>query len=269
MTNENTAFVGSIPENYDRYLGPVLFEPYAADLVARLNVPEQASVLEIACGTGVVTRRLRDRLDSSVRIVATDLNEAMMSYAAQKFRLEDRIEWKQADATELPFADRSFDAAVCQFGLMFIPDKEKAVREAYRVLRPGGTFLFSVWDKIERNGLARTAHTTVAKYFADNPPDFYEVPFSFHDPETIKALLFAAGFDNLQVTSLAMTSHASAAREVARGLIHGNPIINALRERCESKIPEIEAEVSAVIAAKYGDHPVQAKMEALIISSRK
>ena len=171
MPASNTAFVGSIPENYDRYLGPVLFDPYAADLVARLEVPENASVLELACGTGIVTLRLRDRLGSRAKLVATDLNEAMMGYASGKFGAEAAVEWKQVDATDLPFDDQSFDAVVCQFGLMFFPDKERALRETYRVLRPGGVFLFSVWDKIETNYLPQIAHTIIAKFFDDKPPD--------------------------------------------------------------------------------------------------
>src|SRR6185436_8265689 len=123
ISTNTTAFVGSIPENYDRYLGPVLFEPYAADLVDRLALAERADVLELACGTGIVTRRLRDHLGPGARLVATDLNQAMIEYAQTKFASEDSTEWKQADATDLPFADQSFDAVVCQFGLMFFPDK--------------------------------------------------------------------------------------------------------------------------------------------------
>lgn len=264
MTNKNTAFVGSIPENYDRYLGPVLFEPYAADLVARLNVPEQASVLEIACGTGIVTRRLRDRLESSVRIVATDLNEAMMSYAVQKFRPGEAVEWKQADATELPFADQSFDAAVCQFGLMFVPDKAKAISEAYRVLKPGGTFLFNVWDAIEQNDLAQAANTIIREFFPQNPPDFYDVPFSFHEPEKIRRLLSATGFREIELSVEPRPAISLSARETARGLIQGNPVLMAIKERDESKAPEVEAALATSIAAQFGDSPVKARMQALV-----
>src|SRR6266576_87304 len=216
MPIDNAAFVGSIPENYDRYLGPVLFEPYAADLVARLDVPANASVLEIACGTGIVTRRLRDRLPPGVKIVATDLNEAMMKYAAQKFGSEDKIEWKPADATDLPFADQSFDAIVCQFGVMFFPDKERAAREAYRVLKPGGVFLFNVWDAIEENDLPHIAHTIISKFFDDNPPNFYEIPFSFHDADKIELLLAQAGFRHIECSIVSKTAKAASAREVTR-----------------------------------------------------
>lgn len=263
----NSAFVGSIPDNYDRYLGPVLFDPYAVDLVSRLNVSADASVLELACGTGIVTRRLRDRLGSEAKLVATDLNEAMLDYASKKFRPEEIVEWKQADATDLPFADQSFDAVVCQFGLMFFPDKEKAVSETYRVLKPGGTFLFNVWDAIEYNELPHIAHAIVAEFFDDNPPDFYEVPFSFHDLESINSLVSAAGFTEIQLAVLRLPAVSPSAEEAAKGLVHGNPVINVIRERSESSIPEIEAAVAEAVAAQCGDTPVRARMQALICAA--
>ena len=269
MPTQNAAFVGSIPENYDRYLGPVLFDPYAVDLVSRLNVTPDASVLELACGTGILTRRLRDRLGSEARLIATDLNDAMLSYAARKFKPEDGIEWKQADAADLPFADQSFDAVVCQFGLMFVPDKEKALSETYRVLKPGGAFLFNVWDAIEYNELPHLAHAIIADFFDDNPPDFYEVPFSFHDVETIQSFLSATGFSEMEFYLLRLEAESPSAEEAARGLVHGNPVINALRERRESRIPEIEAALAAAVAAQCGDDPVRARMQALICSATR
>jgi len=269
MPERNAAFTGSIPENYDRYLGPILFAPYATDLVSRLNTSADASVLELACGTGIVTRRLFDRLGPRARLVATDLNESMLNYARAGFAFDTSVEWKPADATDLPFVDQSFDAAVCQFGLMFFPDKEKAVSEAYRVLRPGGAFLFNVWDAIEQNDLPRTAHEVIGKFFDDNPPDFYNVPFSFHDPETITHLLSAAGFRDIQLTLLPLAAIAASARDVAKGLVHGNPIIAAIRERDESRIPEIETALADAIAAKYGAGPVRASMQALVCTARR
>src|SRR2546430_848866 len=176
MPDNNAAFTGSIPENYDRYLGPVLFEPYAADLVARIDLPAGASVLELACGTGIVTRRLRDRLGPRARLVATDLNAAMLKRGAKKFQPEEMIEWKEVDATDLEFPDEVFDSVVCQFGLMFFPNKSRAIGEAHRVLKRGGQLLFSVWDELERNDLPRVARAVVTGFFEDNPPDFYDVP---------------------------------------------------------------------------------------------
>ena len=269
MPEANATFTGSIPENYDRYLGPVLFEPYAEDLVSRLDISQDAAVLELACGTGIVTRRLLDRLGPHAKLLATDLNDSMLDYARAKFGAGDAVEWKQADATDLPFADQSFDAVVCQFGLMFFPDKERAVRETFRVLKPGGTFLFNVWDAIEQNDLPHIAHEVVSKFFADNPPDFYTVPFSFHDRETIQLLLSAAGFDDIQFTLLPLDAIAASATDATKGLIHGNPIITAIKERDESKIPEIEAALASAIAARYGDAPVRARMQALICRAKR
>lgn len=268
MTTNNAAFVGSIPENYDRYLGPVMFDPYAVDLVARLDVRDNATVLEIACGTGIVTRRLRDHLGSSTKIVATDLNEAMMDYAKRKFRPEEKVEWKTADATELPFADASFDAVVCQFGLMFFPDKPRAAGEVHRVLKPGGTFLFNVWDAIEYNDMPNLTHKIVTRYFEDNPPDFYDIPFSYYDRDTLKSLLASAGFNEVNVSVAAIPEVAPSAAGMAHGFIHGNPLINAINERNAALVPEIEAEVAKSIAAQFGDPP-RARMQAVVCSARK
>src|SRR5262245_54795147 len=161
----HAAFVGSIPANYDRYLGPLLFHGYADDLAARLPVSPGMRVLEVACGTGILTERLVRRLGGRGTVVATDLNEAMIAHAQRRIPACPGLEWRQADGMRLPFPDGSFDAVVCQFGLMFFPDKSTGVREAYRVLRPGGTYLFNVWDRIERNVVTRIAHETIATFF--------------------------------------------------------------------------------------------------------
>ena len=269
MTTNNAAFVGSIPENYDRYLGPAMFDPYAVDLVARLDVPENATVLEIACGTGIVTRRLRDQLPPSTRLIATDLNDAMMNYAGQKFRPEENVEWKTADATELPFADVSFDAVVCQFGLMFFPDKPKAAGEVYRVLKPGGMFLFNVWDAIETNDMPNLTHRIVSSYFEDNPPDFYDIPFSYYHRDTLRSLLTSAGFSEINVSVVPLPEVAPSAGGMAHGFIHGNPLINAINERNAALAPEIEAAVAKAIASEFGDAPVRARMQAVVCSARK
>ena len=264
MSDQHTAFIGSVPENYDRYLGPALFEPYASDMVERLNISAGASVLELACGTGIVTRRLRDRLPPGVHLVATDLNEAMMTYAARKFRPDEAVQWKQADATNLPFPDESFNAVVCQFGLMFVPDKERAIREAYRVLNPGGTFLFSVWDAIEQNDLAYIAHTTISTFFDHDPPNFYEVPFCLHDPEAIRSLLTKAGFRDIKLSLLTLPSISPTASEAAKGLIEGNPVVVAINERRPADVSKIVAAVAEALAARCGDMPVRGRMQAFV-----
>lgn len=138
------------------------------------------------------------------------------------------------------------------------------MRETYRVLKPSGTFLFNVWDAIEHNDLPNLAHTIITKFFADNPPDFYQIPFSFHDQETIRSLLSTVGFREIQMSLVPLPSMSPSADEVTIGLVHGNPVINAIRERSESSLPEIEAAIAAAVATQFGTAPVRAKMQALI-----
>ena len=183
MSSPNTdkVFAGSIPKLYDTYLVPLIFEPYAADLVNRLRARPLSRVLEIAAGTGVVTRALASALPESATIVATDLNQAMLDQASV-VGTKRAVEWRQADAMQLPFPDATFDAVACQFGVMFFPDKPKAFSEARRVLRPGGIFIFNVWDRIEENEFAHTVTTALESVFPKDPPRFMaRTPHGYHD----------------------------------------------------------------------------------------
>ncbi len=232
MADRDAAFVGSIPENYDRYLGAAFFLAYADDIAARLEVRPGMRVLETACGTGIVTRRLVARLaEHGGSVVATDLNEPMLAYAATKLPRAERLEWRQADATKLPFDDRSFDAVVCQFGLMFFPDKAAGIREALRVLKPGGSFLVSVWGRLEDHPVHRITHETLAAFFPSDPPQFYTVPFSLHDPTAVRQLLDDAGFVEVRWEQLDRVGESASAAEIVVGLIEGNPIYLATIER--------------------------------------
>jgi len=167
MANTDAAFVGSVPEMYTRYMGPMFFEPYAADMASRLRDTISGRLLETACGTGILTRALAAALPSSVAITATDLNEPMLDFAKLQPGGE-RVQWRQTDAQNLPFPDDTFDVVVCQFGVMFFPDKPRAYREVFRVLKPGGRFLFSVWDRIETNDLGFVVHKAVMKIYPDD-----------------------------------------------------------------------------------------------------
>jgi ubiquinone/menaquinone biosynthesis C-methylase UbiE len=268
MKEEHARFAGSIPAAYDRYLGHVFFQPYAEDLAARLQVKENGSVLELACGTGILTRELRNRLPATASLIATDLNEPMFQKAAAKFAKGEAVEWRQADACSLPFGDQMFDAVVCQFGIMFVPDKALAAREAHRVLKPGGLFLFNVWDALKHNDLGRIAHETISGYFDRDPPTFYQVPFGYHDQNEIKRVLEEAGFRDVQIEVVEKVSGMSRAEDAATGLVQGNPVAVAIAERDPDLLPVITNAVAEALKSRFGGPDIRAPMRAVIVQAR-
>lgn len=266
--DRNVLFQGTIPENYDRYLGPVIFEPYADDLVARLKTKKLERVLEVACGTGIVTRRLRDALPTATEIVATDLNADMFEFAKPRFRPDENVHWQEADAAALPFEDSAFDAVVCQFGYMFVPDKAAAMREAHRVLRSGGLFLFNVWDSFGVNPFAEIAHTTIASFFDRDPPKFYQIPFSLHDSALVRELLRNAGFDKIESFAETKFCRSKSARDFATGLVRGNPVGAEAAERGVDPEKLIEA-VAKRLSDHFGATPFQSTMQAIVWQAEK
>jgi len=198
VSSNVTGFTGNIPEHYDKGLGPVLFVDYADDIARRTAAFAPKRVLETAAGTGFVTRRLRDLMPAA-EITATDLNAPMLQRAAAKFTPKDKIKFQPADATALPFPDKAFDTVVCQFGIMFYPDKEKSYREAHRVLAPGGRYLFSVWDSLAHNPFGRIVHGVACSFFAVDPPQFYQTPFGYYKIDPVKEALLDAGFRDIAI----------------------------------------------------------------------
>jgi ubiquinone/menaquinone biosynthesis C-methylase UbiE len=264
MASSSSAFHGSIPEHYDRHLGPAFFEPYAKDLVSRLPEENLNAVLEIACGTGIVTRQLRDRLPKETRIVASDLNRAMFEYAGRKFKAGEKVEWKEADATALPFSDQEFDAVVCQYGFMFVPDKEIAFREAHRVLKSGGVLVFNVWDSLEHNEIPRLTHAKIASFFPQDPPKFYQVPFGYHDKEVARQALQNAGFAGIESIVVKLPCRSPSPQDFAIGLVRGNPVSMEIQERGSVDVETVVKAVADAIAKRFGDGPVETTMQALV-----
>ena len=269
MADLTSAFTGKIPENYDRYLAPLFFEPYADDLVGRLAVHDGVRILEVACGTGIVTRRLVARLAGRGTIIATDLNEAMFAHARTRLPGRGDATYRHADGTSLPFESRSFDVVVCQFGVMFFADKAAGAREAFRVLKPGGLYLFNVWDALEQNPVARLTHETIASYFPEDPPKFYTVPFSYHDVHAIEALLRDAGFEAVRCERVAKEGKSASAAEAAIGLIQGNPVFAEIIQRRPEALAEIEAAVATRLAHELGDQPLRAPLRAIVVTARR
>jgi SAM-dependent methyltransferase len=260
-------FAGSIPALYESHLVPLIFEPYAADLVARLKARPLARVLEVAAGTGVVTRKLASELPASVAVVATDLNQPMLDQA-QSVGTARAVEWRQADAMKLPFGDAAFDAVVCQFGVMFFPDKAKAFAEARRVLKPGGVFLFNAWDRIEENEFADTATQALATIFPADPPRFMaRVPHGYHDRSAIERDLRGGGFATSPVIdTVAARSRATSARIAAIAYCQGTPLRNEIEARDASRLGEATDVAEKAIAQRFGAGAVDGKIQAHVVS---
>jgi ubiquinone/menaquinone biosynthesis C-methylase UbiE len=267
MVATDKLFAGSIPEIYDRFLVPLIFEPYAADLAGRAAALAPNDVLETAAGTGVLTRALGKQLAASARIVATDLNQPMLDQAAKR-QQAGAVEWKQADALALPFADRSFDAVACQFGAMFFPDKVQGYQEARRVLKPGGRFLFNVWDRIAENEFADVVTQALAEVFPADPPRFMaRTPHGHHDVERIRQDLNAAGFTDVTVDVVDARSKAPSARHVAVAYCQGTPLRNEIEARDVSRLEEATDRAAAAVARRFGTAAVDGRIRALVISA--
>jgi ubiquinone/menaquinone biosynthesis C-methylase UbiE len=268
MTNVDQTFAGSIPALYDRHLGPMLFEPYALDMAERVARLAPKRVLEIAAGTGIVTRALSQKLPA-VPIVATDLNQPMLDHAAARLSSE-RITWRQADAQALPFEDAGFDVLVCQFGVMFFPDKAKAFAEARRVLAPGGHFLFNVWDRIEENEAGDLVSRAVAALFPKDPPGFLaRTPYAYHDLTTIVAELKRSGFSAVHSETVPKRGRASSARDPAIGLCQGSPLRNEIEARDKSRLEEVTDAAAEAVAGRLGRGPIDGKLSAHVITASR
>jgi len=268
--NLDTRFAGSIPELYERYLVPLIFQAYADDLAARVAARQPGSVLEIAAGTGVVTRQLAQALPPSVPVVATDLNPSMLERAAL-VGTSRPVEWQQADAMQLPFPDASFDAVVCQFGAMFFPDKAQAFAEARRVLRPGGAFVFNVWDGIEHNEFADVVTESLVPMFPADPPRFLaRLPHGHGAIGPMSAALVEAGFDAAHaVTTLAARSRADTADFVAVAYCQGTPLRNEIEARAPDGLPEATRLATAALKQRFGPGPVDSKIQAHIFVAER
>jgi SAM-dependent methyltransferase len=260
-------FSGLIPKMYEEYLVPLIFEPYAGDIAERVASKPVTRVLEVAAGTGVVTRRLASILPDSVSIVATDLNQPMLDLASA-IGTRRPVEWRRADALQLPFEDETFDAVVCQFAVMFLPEKSKAFWEARRVLRPGGTFIFNVWDRIEENEFADSVTATLASLFPGDPPRFLaRTPHGYCDRLSIERDLASGGFtEPPRISVVAARSRAESPRIPAIAYCQGTPLRSEIEARDAARLHEATDLAAEDIARRFGAGPVDGKIQAFVVS---
>lgn len=260
---------GGTAAHYDQFFGPLFFEPYAIEVAKRIDPASVSIVLEIAAGTGRVTRHIRERIPAAAKLVASDISGEMLGEGKKKLG-HLNIEWQIIDAQQLPFRDNSIDLVVCCFGYMFVPDRPKAFAEAYRVLRPGGMFLFTTWDKLEENAASYTARSIAKGYLEEPLPASYNLATSMNDETFIRQLLQDAGFSKTTIEKVKQFSVSASAKEAAYALVEGGgQIYKDIKDRNPAWIAEIKIKVEKELAEKFGAAPMIAPISAVISQAWK
>lgn len=268
MSETGKQFTGRVPEFYDRHLVPIIFEDYAAELAKRIVALEPSVVLELATGTGAVTQVLRATLPPVCKIIASDLNDPMMDVARSKFPNDTSVSFRVVDAMDIPMNDASVDVIACQFGVMFFPDKLGSYREALRVLKPGGTYLFNLWDSHAANPFARLGQQLCEDMYPGNPPGFYKVPFHYHDEAKIAAALKDAGFSSVHVERQAIEKTVPSFKDFAEGFVYGNPLCAEI-EAMNKDPQEMVGALEDVWKNEFGHAPAAMPLSALFVTARK
>lgn len=255
MNDQSSQFIGNIPDNYDRCLGPYIFEDYANDLARRAAGTAPTDVLELASGTGILTRKLRDTLPQETQLTASDLSSPMLSIAAEKFSKNETVEFSEANAMALPFDNSTFDLIVCQFGVMFFPDKPASFREARRVLSSGGQYIFNIWGSISQNPFSECANNVAARFFPEDPPGFYKVPFGYSDPDIVMADMAAGGLLNITSETVSFDKTVDDWTRFAHGLVYGNPLLDEINNRGGVEPEDVELSILSSLRDRFGPEP--------------
>ncbi len=262
-------FHGSIADLYETYMVPMLFDVYARDMAERLVAFHPRQILETAAGTGALTRALAAALPGEATIEATDLNQPMLD-VGQRSLPSPRVSWRQADALALPYPDGAFDAVACQFGVMFFPDRPRAFAEAFRVLRPGGHYLFNVWDRIEANDFAHTIAQAVASCFPQDPPGFVSrVPHGLYETAPLVAELRKAGFTSVAVEAVERSSVVPGPDFAARGLCQGSPLRHEIEARGAGRLDEVTRVAAEALARRFGEGRIEGRMRAYVLTASR
>ncbi|WP_170595484.1 class I SAM-dependent methyltransferase [Ruegeria arenilitoris] len=269
MSTNSAGFVGNIPSHYDAGLGPNIFTDYADRLAARCAEEPVAKAIELAAGTGILSRKLCDVLPSEAQVLISDLNAPMLEVAKAKFSAADNVEFAVVNAMDLPFEDGAFDLITCQFGVMFFPDKPASFHEAARVLRPGGRYVFNVWSPMSENPFSQVAHDVGAHFFPQDPPGFYKVPFHYGDPEAVRADLRAAGWTDIEHETIRLTKTIVNPEAFAHALVFGNPLVDEIRERGGVDPTDVAARMLSELKRVFGPQGMTMPLSATTFVCRK
>lgn len=262
----NATFAGTIPTVYHRVLGPMWFQPYAADLASRLQADKNAKVLEIAAGTGILTEELLRTLSPGAKLTATDLNPPMLELA--QARIRGNIEWRVADALNLPFSGETFDAVACQFGVMFFPDRVKGYREIKRVLKIGGKFFFNVWGSLEENHVVGSIAKIVCAQFPKDPPTFFDVPYGYFQRDAIATDLRAGGFEVFEIEEVKLHTGTFWAEQLAIGITQGLPLVNFFEAR-QADARAVAFEIERGLIKEFGSDRIPMDLKAWVIQAQR
>lgn len=268
MSDTSTNFTGSVPEFYDRGLVPNIFEDYANFLTERVVNLRPRRVLELAAGTGAVSERLRAALPDEAELIVSDLNGPMLEIAKVKLKGAPNTSIQSINAMRLPFEAETLEAVTCQFGVMFFPDKVASFREVRRVLVPNGHYVFNVWGSSKANSFSQIVQQLSEDTFPDDPPTFYRVPFHYHDQDTIRTDVLAAGFSQVAVETIEMEKTIKDLHVFVEAIVRGNPICEEIEQRGGD--PEMfRAQVHSAYKKAFGEDPSVMNLSAIFVTAVK
>jgi SAM-dependent methyltransferase len=235
------SYAGNPPANYERFFVSAIGAPLATDLIRIAALGPGDRVLDVACGTGVVARLASQQVGDTGTITGLDLNARMLAVARSATPPDTPIAWHEASAEAMPLPDESFDVALCQMGLQFIPDKHAALREIRRVLVPGGRVILNAPGPTPR--LFTVLGEALASHIGPEAAGFVNHVFSLHDEAEIQSLVGGAGFRDISAQADIKTLRLPAPEEFLWQYVHSTPLANAVAQVDDQRRGSLEREV--------------------------
>lgn len=260
-------YAGSSPENYQRYFVPAIGAPLAASLIRQADLHSGERVLDVACGTGIVTRLAVEQVGDTGTIAGLDPNPGMLAVARSVTPTGTGIEWHQAGAEKMPLSDESFDVVLCQMGLQFVPDKDAALREMYRVLVPGGRLVINLPGPTPRP--FTVLEKAFAKHIGAEPAGFVNQVFSLSDTDEIKRLAVDAGFDDVAVRAETGELTLPAPAEFLWQYVHSTPLAGVVARVDGERLDALERDVAAAWQEFVEDGALMLRLRMVTATGRK